>query len=127
VWKSLGFNMLIFLAGLQGISESYYEAADIDGATWFQKFRYITIPLLNPTTFFVSVMSVISSFQVFDTVFLMTQGGPARSTLVMVHYIYENAFQYFKMGYASAMSYVLFFIVAIITIIQFLRNKKSEF
>lgn len=126
IWKNVGFNMLIFLAGLQAIPESYYEAADIDGATWLKKFRHITIPLLSPTTFFVSVMSVIGSFQVFDSVFLMTQGGPARSTSVMVHYIYENAFQFFKMGYASAMSYVLFFIIAIITLIQFWRQKKSQ-
>lgn len=126
IWKNLGFNMLVFLAGLQSIPESYYEAADIDGATWFRKFWHITVPLLSPTTFFVSVMSVIGSFQVFDSVFLMTQGGPARSTSVMVHYIYENAFQFFKMGYASAMSYVLFFMISIVTLVQFWRQKKSE-
>jgi multiple sugar transport system permease protein len=124
VWKNLGFNMLIFLAGLQGISDSYYEAADIDGARWHHKFFYITIPLLSPTTFFVTVMSFISSFQVFDTVFLMTQGGPARSTSVIVHYLYENAFKYFNMGYASAMAYILFFMVFLITLIQFWRQRK---
>ncbi|QYR22217.1 sugar ABC transporter permease [Paenibacillus sp. sptzw28] len=124
IWKNLGFNMLIFLAGLQGISDSYYEAADIDGAKRHQKFMYITIPLLSPTTFFVTVISFIGSFQVFDTVFLMTQGGPARSTSVMVHYLYENAFKYFNMGYASAMAYILFFMVFIITMIQFWRQKK---
>ncbi|WP_123039662.1 carbohydrate ABC transporter permease [Cohnella candidum] len=124
IWKSLGFNMLIFLAGLQSISESYYEAADIDGASWFSKFRNITVPLLSPTTFFVTVMSVINSFQVFDTVYLMTQGGPARTTSVLVFYIFQNAFQYFRMGYASAMAYVLFFIVLIVTFVQFWRQKK---
>jgi len=124
IWKSLGFNMLIFLAGLQSISDSYYEAADIEGANWFSKFWRITLPLLSPTTFFVTVMSIINSFQVFDTVYLMTQGGPARSTSVLVYYIFQNAFQYFKMGYASAMAYVLFFIVLIITFIQFWRQKK---
>jgi multiple sugar transport system permease protein len=124
VWKNVGFNMLIFLAGLQGISESYYEAAELDGARWHQKFFYVTVPLLSPTTFFVTVMSFISSFQVFDTVFLMTQGGPARSTSVIVHYLYENAFKYFNMGYASAMAYVLFFMVFIITLIQLWRQKK---
>jgi multiple sugar transport system permease protein len=124
VWKNLGFNMLIYLAGLQGISEDYYEAADIDGARWHQKFLFITVPLLSPTTFFVTVMSFISSFQVFDTVFLMTQGGPARSTSVIVHYLYENAFKYFSMGYASAMAYILFFIVLIITLIQFWVQKR---
>ncbi len=124
IWKSLGFNMLIFLAGLQSISDSYYEAADIEGAKWYSKFWRITLPLLSPTTFFVTVMSIINSFQVFDTVYLMTQGGPARSTSVLVYYIFQNAFQYFHMGYASAMAYVLFFIVLIITFIQFWRQKK---
>lgn len=124
IWKNLGFNMLIYLAGLQGISEDYYEAADIDGARWHQKFLFITVPLLSPTTFFVTVMSFISSFQVFDTIFLMTQGGPARSTSVIVHYLYENAFKYFSMGYASAMAYILFFMVLIITLIQFWFQKK---
>lgn len=124
VWKGLGFNMLIFLAGLQSISDSYYEAADIDGARWIDKFWYITVPLLSPTTFFVTVMAFIHSFQVFDSVYLMTEGGPARSTSVIVHYLYENAFQYFRMGYASAMAYVLFFIVLVITLVQFWRQKK---
>lgn len=127
VWKNLGFNMLLFLAGLQGISGSYYEAAELDGARWRHKFRYITVPLLSPTTFFVTVMSFISSFQVFDTVFLMTQGGPARSTSVIVHYLYENAFKYFNMGYASAMAYVLFFMVFAITLIQWWRQRKWGF
>ncbi|TDF98694.1 carbohydrate ABC transporter permease [Paenibacillus piri] len=124
VWKNVGFNMLIFLAGLQGISNDYYEAAELDGAKWRQKFFYVTIPLLSPTTFFVTVMSFIGSFQVFDTVFLMTQGGPARSTSVIVHYLYENAFKYFNMGYASAMAYVLFFMVFLITMLQLWRQKK---
>jgi multiple sugar transport system permease protein len=124
IWKNVGFNMLIFLAGLQGIGDSYYEAAEMDGARWHHKFLFITVPLLSPTTFFVTVMSFISSFQVFDTVFLMTQGGPARSTSVIVHYLYENAFKYFNMGYASAMAYILFFMVFGITLIQFWRQKK---
>jgi len=124
VWKNLGFNMLIFLAGLQGISDDYYEAASLDGARWHQKFFYITIPLLSPTTFFVTVMSFIASFQVFDTIFLMTQGGPARSTSVIVHYLYEHGFKYFNMGYASAMAYVLFFLMFVITVIQFWRGRK---
>ncbi|GIP28111.1 sugar ABC transporter permease [Paenibacillus sp. J23TS9] len=126
IWKNVGFNMLIFLAGLQGISESYYEAAELDGARWHHKFWYVTVPLLSPTTFFVTVMSFIGSFQVFDTVFLMTQGGPARSTSVIVHYLYENAFKYFNMGYASAMAYVLFFMMFIVTVIQFWYQKKRS-
>ncbi|MFC5471656.1 carbohydrate ABC transporter permease [Cohnella suwonensis] len=124
IWKNLGFSMLIFLAGLQSISESYYEAADIDGASSLSKFWHITVPLLSPTTFFITVISVINSFQVFDTVYLMTQGGPARSTSVLVSYVFENAFQYFQMGYASAIAYVLFFLVLIVTFIQFWRQKK---
>lgn len=124
IWKGLGFNMLLFLAGLQGISNTYYEAADIDGASWFAKFRHITIPLLSPTTFFVVVMSIIGSFQVFDAVFLMTGGGPNRSTSVLVHYLYQNAFQYFRMGYASAIAYVLFFLVLFFTLIQLWRQKS---
>ncbi len=124
VWKNLGFNMLIFLAGLQGISDDYYEAADLDGAKWHQKFLLITVPLLSPTTFFVTVMSFIASFQVFDTIFLMTQGGPARSTSVIVHYLYEQGFKYFNMGYASAMAYILFFMMFVITMFQFWRQRK---
>ncbi len=118
IWKQLGFNMLLFLAGLQGISSTYYEAAEIDGAGKMTQFFRITVPLLSSTTFFVVVMSIINSFQVFDQVFIMTEGGPARSTSVLVHYLYQNAFEYFKMGYASAIAYILFFIVFIITMVQ---------
>lgn len=124
IWKGLGFNMLLFLAGLQGIPETYYEAAEIDGAGWWVKFKNVTIPLLSPTTFFVVVMSIINSFQVFDQIYIMTAGGPARSTSVLVHYLYQNAFEYFKMGYASTIAYVLFFLVFIVTMIQ-LRHSKS--
>jgi multiple sugar transport system permease protein len=124
IWKNLGFNMLLFLAGLQGIPEHFYEAAKIDGANWWQRFRHVTIPLLSSTTLFVVVMSIISSFQVFDQIYIMTAGGPARSTSVLVHYLYQNAFQYFKMGRASAIAYVLFFMVFIITVIQLRFSKK---
>lgn len=124
IWKNLGFAMLIFLAGLQSIPESYYEAAQIDGASWWTRFTSITLPLLSPTTFFVTVISIINSFQVFDTIYLMTQGGPARATSVIVHYLYQNAFEYFRMGYASAMAYVLFFLIFTVTLIQFWRQKK---
>ena len=118
IWKQLGFNMLLFLAGLQGIPSTYYEAAEIDGAGKLMQFRKITVPLLSSTTFFVVVISIINSFQVFDQIFIMTEGGPARSTSVLVHYLYQNAFEYFKMGYASAIAYVLFFLVFIITMVQ---------
>lgn len=124
IWQGLGFNMLLFLAGLQGISEVYYEAAEVDGAGWFEKFWNITIPLLAPTTFFVMVMAAIGAFQAFDAVYLMTAGGPARATSVLAHYLYQNAFQYFRMGYASALAYVLFFIVLIFTLIQLRRQRN---
>ncbi len=126
IWKGLGFNMLIFLAGLQGIPDSYYEAADLDGASVIQKFYHITVPLLSPTTFFITIMAIIQSFQVFDTVYLMTGGGPGRSTSVIVHYLYQNGFEYFRMGYASAQAYVMFFLVFVITIIQFWRQKRNS-
>jgi multiple sugar transport system permease protein len=119
IWKGLGFSMVIFLAGLQGISSSYYEAAVIDGANGFQKFFYITVPLLKNTTLFVLVISMISAFQAFDQVYLLTAGGPERATQVVVYQIYMNAFQFFKQGYASAMSYILFIIIFVATLVQF--------
>lgn len=118
VWWQVGFNMIIFLAGLQGISNSYYEAADIDGATAFQKFRHITIPMLSPTTFFVSIMAIISSFQVFDQAFVMTSGGPAKASYTIVYHIYDLAFDRFNMGEASAVAIVLFVIIMFFTLIQ---------
>lgn len=124
IWKNLGYNMLLFLAGLQNISTNYYEAADLDGANGVQKFLHITWPLLSPTTFFVFVMSVISSFQVFDLVWLMTEGGPGRSSSVLVHYIYQNAFNFFYMGYASALAYLLFFMMLLVTMCNMLFQKK---
>jgi len=124
IWKGLGFNMLLFLAGLQGIPESYYEAADVDGAKWFSKFLHITVPLLSNTTLFVVIISIINSFQGFDLVYMMTYGGPARSTSVLVFYLYQNAFRYFRMGYASAIAYVLFFLILFFALIQFWLQKK---
>lgn len=124
IWKNVGFNMLLFLAGLQGIPEMYYEAARIDGANWWHQFQKVTLPLLSPTTLFVIIMSIINSFQVFDQIYIMTEGGPARSTSVLVHYLYQNAFEYFRMGRASAIAYILFFLVLIITLIQLKYSKK---
>ncbi|MDQ0338465.1 multiple sugar transport system permease protein [Caldalkalibacillus uzonensis] len=124
VWKDIGFVMVIFLAGLQGIPENYYEAADIDGANGWQKFRYVTLPLLAPTTFFVLVISLINSFQVFDQVMIMTEGGPAGATTVMVQEIYNHAFRYFQMGYASALSWVLFALIFVVTFIQMRWQKR---
>ncbi len=118
VWKTFGFNMVLFSAGLQSIPDHYYEAAEIDGAGKLSQFWNITIPLLSPTTFFIIIMSVIGSFQVFDVVYVLTSGGPLGSTKVMIFYIYEQAFQYFNMGYASALAYILFAVIFIFTLIQ---------
>jgi len=118
IWKGAGYNMLLFLGGLQSISESYYEASELDGASGWQQIRFITVPLLAPTTFFVFVTSIISSFQVFDGVSMMTDGGPGRSSSVLVHYLYQSAFKYFQLGYASAIAYLLFFFVMGLTIIN---------
>lgn len=119
LWSSGGYNMLLFLAGLQGIPTHLYEAASIDGATAVQQFFKITIPQLAPTTFFVFVMTCIASFQVFGQVYMMTGGGPDNATTTLAHQVYTNAFQYYKMGYASAMAVVLLLIIMAITAINF--------
>lgn len=126
IWKRSGYDMMLFLSGLQGISDTYYEAAKLDGATKWQQFCYITFPLLKPTTFFVFIMAIISSFQVFDQVNLMTEGGPGRSSSVLVHYLYQNAFQYFKLGYACAIAYLLFAIVLVITVLNTRMEKRMR-
>jgi multiple sugar transport system permease protein len=119
IWKDAGFNMILFLAGLNNISESYYEAARIDGAGSWQMFRKITWPLLMPTTFFILVVRLIFSFRTFEQIYAMTKGGPFGSTSVFVYYIYEKAFKYFEMGYASAATVLLLIIVLFLTYIQF--------
>lgn len=119
IWLGLGYQMVIFLAGLQSIPEELYEAARIDGATRWQNFRRITLPLLKPTTFFILVTSLIGSFQVFTSVYVMTAGGPVRSTDVIVYHIYQAAWEQLRMGYASAISWVLFVIIMIATWVQF--------
>jgi ABC-type sugar transport system permease subunit len=125
VWKTFGINMVLFSAGLQGIPETYYEAADLDGASKWDKFWNITVPLLSPTTFFIMIMSMISSFQVFDIVYVLTSGGPLGSTKVLVFYVYEYAFKFFEMGYASAISYFLFAVLFILTMAQvrYMKNR----
>jgi multiple sugar transport system permease protein len=125
VWKTFGINMVLFSAGLQGIPETYYEAADLDGASKWAKFWHITVPLLSPTTFFIMIMSMISSFQVFDIVYVLTSGGPLGSTKVLVFYVYEYAFKFFEMGYASAISYFLFAVLFVLTMVQ-VRYMKSK-
>lgn len=118
VWKTFGINMILFAAGLSGIPDHYYEAAEIDGAGPWAKFWRITVPLLSPTTLFIMVLSIIGSFQVFDLVYVLTYGGPLGSTKVLVFYLYEHAFRFFNMGYASAVAYLLFFVLFILTMIQ---------
>ena len=124
VWKLIGYNMVIFLSALSGISQSMFEAAKIDGANEFQTFKNVTIPLLSPTIFFVVIITAISSFQIFDLIYLMTQGGPLDSTNVLVYAIYKNAFEYFNIGKASAIAYVLFVIILVLTLVQWNLRKK---
>ena len=124
VWKLIGYNMVIFLSSLAGISQSMFEAAKIDGANELQTFKNVTVPLLSPTIFFVVIITAISSFQVFDLIYLMTQGGPLNSTNVLVYAIYQNAFEYFNVGKASAIAYVLFVIILILTLVQWNLRKK---
>jgi len=118
IWKGAGFTMVVYLAGLQAIPQEYYEAAEVDGASAWQKLRRITFPLLAPTTFFLVIISVIASFQVFTQIYIMTQGGPAGRTTTIVYLIYNTAFKFFQMGYASALAYVLFGMVFIFTFLQ---------
>jgi len=127
VWKSLGSGMVIYLAGLQGIPQHLYDAAAVDGANAWQRFRHITLPMLATTTFFVMVTSVISSFQVFGQIFVLTRGGPANASSTMVYYIYQNGFQSFRMGYASALSWLLFAAVFVFTLIQFGAQRERVF
>lgn len=123
-WKDLGFVMIILLAGLQAIPEDYYEAAAVDGAGRWARFRHITLPLLSPASFFVLVISLVNSFQVFDQVWVMTGGGPAGATSVVVEQIVQHAFRYSQMGYAAAMSWVLFVAILVITFVQFRLQRR---
>lgn len=126
VWKGLGYNVIIFLAGLQNIPKHLYEAAKIDGATRWQQFRHITWPMLSPTTFFIFVMSIIGSFQVFSQVYMMTpRGGPLKSTMVIVFYLYQKAFEAFEFGYALAIAFVLFIMIFSMTLFNKLYIEKK--
>ncbi|MNI24063.1 Lactose transport system permease protein LacF [compost metagenome] len=124
VWISIGFNMIIYIAGLQNIPKDLYEAADIDGANGWVKFRRITLPLLSPTSFFLLVSGIIATFKVFDLIAILTRGGPMRATSMMVWDMYEMAFVNLKIGYASSMASVLFICVLLITILQWFGQKK---
>jgi len=120
VWRALGFTIVIFLAGLQSIPEALYDAAAVDGAGGWRKFRHITIPMLSPTIFFSTLIGVIMSFQVFEQTYVMTQGGPGNSTLTIIYFIYQNGFSYLRMGYASAVS-VSFLLVIVMGTTLLLR------
>lgn len=124
IWSTLGKDMIIFLAGLQGISRSYYEAAEIDGASGFRQFWHITFPLLSPTTLFIVILALINAIQVFDQPYVMTGGGPGKSSYTLVYLIYNQAFVEFNMGRASAVAMILFVIVLLITLIQFIASRK---
>lgn len=129
VWKLIGYNTVIMLTGFASINTEVYEAAEVDGSNKLSTFFKITLPLLAPTIFFVIVITTISSFQVFDLIYLMTQGGPENSTNILVYWLYKNAFEYFYVGKASSLAYVLFVVIAVLTFIQWkIRTKwvKSE-
>jgi sn-glycerol 3-phosphate transport system permease protein len=118
VWKIVGYPMVIYLAGLQNISQDYFEAASLDGAGAWQRFRYITWPLLTPTTVFLFITLSIAAFQAFDIVNIMTQGGPVHSTSIYVYYIYEQAFHYFRLGRASAAVIICFLLILLLTFVE---------
>ncbi|HYX84396.1 MAG TPA: sugar ABC transporter permease [Gaiellales bacterium] len=118
IWTRVGFCMVVYLAGLQAIPEEYYEAARVDGASSWRQFRHITLPLLGPSTFFLFVLTIIQSWQVFDQIFVMTGGGPLRATTTVVYYIWQTGFQQFTMGYAAAVAYTLFAIIFVFTMLQ---------
>ena len=124
VWKLIGYNMIIFLSGLSTINQELLEAAKIDGANTWQTFKNVTLPLLSPTIFFVIVITTISSFQVFDLIYIMTEGGPDNSTMVMVYSIYKYAFEFFDIGKASAIAYILFAIIFVLVLAQWKLRKK---
>lgn len=127
VWKLIGYNMIIFLSGLSTINQEVLEAAEIDGANSWQVFTNVTVPLLSPTIFFVIVITSISSFQVFDLIYVMTQGGPDNSTMVLVYSIYKYAFEYFDVGKASAIAYILFAIIFVLVLCQWKLRKKMVY
>jgi multiple sugar transport system permease protein len=127
IWKGVGFNMVVYLAGLQAIPNEFYEAADVDGAGPWQRFRRITLPLVLPTTVFLLIINTIGAMKVFDAIFVMTNGGPpgpGGATTTVVYYIYVTAFRYFRMGYASALAYILFLLLFVFSFAQFRWYKK---
>jgi multiple sugar transport system permease protein len=127
IWWGLGFNMVIFLAGLQGIPPSYLEAARLDGARSWQLFRYVTLPLLTPTMFFATIITIISSFQVFDQAYVLTRGGPGYASYTLVYHIYTLAFVRFDFGQSSAVALLLFGLLLALTLLQFRAQRRWVF
>lgn len=126
IWSSLGYRVFIYSAAMQGLPHELFEAASIDGANKFQQFRKLTLPLLAPTTFFLTITGIIGSFKVFGTINVMTKGGPGHSTYTLVYYIYRTAFSYYRMGYASSIAVILFLIMLAVTLYQWKHNKRRE-
>ena len=126
VWAGLGYRVFIYSAAITGLPRDLYESADIDGANAVQKFMKITVPLLQPTTFFLTITGIIGSFKVFGYTNVMTAGGPGTATYTLVYYIYTSAFKYYRMGYGSAIAVILFLMLLVVTIIQWVHNNKSE-
>lgn len=124
IWQTMGYNVIVFYAGLKGISNDLYDASTVDGAGELQKFRHITLPMISPTTFFLSTLSLISAFKVFDVVKVATNGGPGKSSMVLALYIYREAFENYRMGTASAAVWLMFIIVFAITMIQMYGQRK---
>jgi len=127
VWRNVGFSFVVFTAGLQGISQQLYEAAAVDGAGEWSRFRSITLPLLSPTTYFLLVINLIGAFQFFDLSYVMTDGGPGDSTRTIVYYIYDTGFRFFRFGYASTLSMVLFLILVALTLLQVRMSRRWVF
>jgi multiple sugar transport system permease protein len=126
VWTSVGFSMVVYLAALQGVPAELYESARIDGAGAWARFRYVTLPMLAPSTLFLMVMGIIGSFQVFTQIYIMTSGGPVNRTSTMVYYIYESAFKFYEMGYASTLAYALFLLLLVFTAIQLRLYRRAD-
>lgn len=125
VWKNFGYNMLVFLAGLQSIPEELYEAAALDGAGAWRRFRHVTLPMLGPTFVFVGVVTMIASFQVFSEPYVMTQGGPLKSTLTLVLFMYEQGFRWWRLGYSAAIAVVLFGLTLVGTLVQLRMQARA--
>jgi len=126
VWKNFGYNMLVFLAGLQTIPEELYEAADLDGAGGWRRFRHVTLPMLGPTLVFVGIVTMIAAFQIFSEPYVMTQGGPLKSTLTLMLFMYEQGFRWWRLGFAAAVAVVLFLLTLVGTMVQLrLRRERT--